>query len=136
MEKSVFGISVLATTNHPNSIDPALRRPGRFDRVIWMKLPDEDGRAVILMRYLRALKLDASIKVDSLVSQLAHNTDGASGADIEFLCNTAARLCVKDAISSGMQSDMLAIRRYHFEKALLSMGYSHTVFHDIIPVIP
>ncbi|MHB0999251.1 MAG: AAA family ATPase [Armatimonadota bacterium] len=130
------GISVLATTNRPNSIDPALRRPGRFDRVIWMKLPDEEGRAAILRHYLKTLKLDASIEVDTYAAELASLTDGASGADLEFLCNTAARLCVKDAISSGMQSDVLTIRCDHFERALLSLGYDCAVSHNIIPVIP
>jgi transitional endoplasmic reticulum ATPase len=42
------GIAVLATTNRPQAIDPALRRPGRFDRVVWMRPPDEEGRAAIL----------------------------------------------------------------------------------------
>ncbi|MHB1000857.1 MAG: AAA family ATPase [Armatimonadota bacterium] len=130
------GVSVLATTNRPNYIDPALRRPGRFDRVIWMKLPDEEGRAAILRNYLKTLKLDALIEIDTYTAELASLTECASGADLEYLCNTAARLCVKDAISSGMQSDVLTIRRDHFEKALVSMGYSHAVFHDLIPVIP
>lgn len=129
------GISVLATTNCPNSIDPALRRPGRFDRVVWMKLPDEEGRAAILRHYLKALKLDPSIDVDIFAAELASLTDGASGADLEFLCNTAARLCVKDAVSTGVSPDVLTIRRHHFDKSLISMGYGHSTSHKIIPVV-
>jgi len=77
------GISVLATTNRPKYIDPALRRPGRFDTMVWMKLPDERGRAAILRRYLTPLRLDTSIDRDALALDLAAVTDGASGADLE-----------------------------------------------------
>ena len=48
---------MLATTNRPEYVDAALRRPGRFDRVVWLGLPDERGRADIFSHYLRGLKL-------------------------------------------------------------------------------
>ena len=124
--ESRSGVFVLATTNRPNAIDSALRRPGRFDRVVWMKPPDEHGRATILRHYVKPLKLDLNIDVDTLVANLAAATDGASGADLEYLCHTAARLCVKDAILRGALLDDVTISADHFEMALLSLGYAAT----------
>ena len=128
------GISVLATTNRPRSIDSALRRPGRFDRVVWMKLPDATGRAAILRRYLNPLRLDPCIELDRYATQLASMTDGASGADLEYLCQTAARICVKEMIGSGGSPDSITISQYHFEKALMSLGYITTIPDQFIPV--
>src|ERR1019366_9965898 len=54
-------IFALATTNRPEHVDQALRRPGRFDQVVWMGLPDERGRADIFEHYLRGLKLDPQL---------------------------------------------------------------------------
>ncbi|MHB1458433.1 MAG: AAA family ATPase [Armatimonadota bacterium] len=128
------GISVLATTNRPTSIDAALRRPGRFDRVVWMKLPDANGRAAILRRYLNPLRLDPCIKMDGYAIELASMTAGASGADLEYLCQTAARICVKEMISSDVSTDSITISRYHFEKALISLGYITVIPDRFIPV--
>jgi len=130
------GISVLATTNRPEAIDSALRRPGRFDRVVWMKLPNEEGRTAILRRYLTPLRLDTTIDRDVLAIKLAAATDGASGADLEFICQTAAQACVKDAIEMGISPEGVAISYDHFEKAMSSLGYALTVLGGIIPVTP
>jgi SpoVK/Ycf46/Vps4 family AAA+-type ATPase len=121
--ESRAGVFVLATTNRPKSIDAALRRPGRFDRVVWMKLPDESGRAAILRRYLKPLKIEPGMDTDVLVADLAVVTDGASGADLEYLCQTAARLCVKDALMSSASSDEVRVSAHHFEAALAELGY-------------
>ena len=120
--QSRAGVFVLATTNRPKSIDAALRRPGRFDRVVWMKLPDEHGRVAILRHYLKPLKLDSGIDVDALVADLAKATDGASGADLEYLCQTAARLCVKEALSCGVSHDEVRICTGHFAMTLKSLS--------------
>ena len=129
------GISVLATTNLPKSIDAALRRPGRFDRVVWMKLPDENGRTAILRRYLNPLRLEPCIDVESIATELASMTDGASGADLEYLCQTAAVLCVKDAVSTGASMDMLTISKHHFDSALASIWPSSQSTHSV-PIRP
>ncbi|MHB9038539.1 MAG: AAA family ATPase [Armatimonadota bacterium] len=121
------GIFVLATTNRPKSIDAALRRPGRFDRVVWMKLPDASGRTAILRRYLKPLKLDPSMDVDALTEELAAATEGTSGADLEYLCQTAARVCVKDALATGMMPNEVSITAHHFDKAVMSLGYGATI---------
>jgi transitional endoplasmic reticulum ATPase len=122
--ESRSGVFVLATTNRPKSIDSALRRPGRFDRVVLMKLPNESGRAAILRRYLKPLRLDPAIDIDSLITNIAAATHGASGADLEYLCQTAARLCVKDAISCGASSDEVRVSAGHFDVALSTLGYT------------
>ena len=119
--ESRAGVFALATTNRPKAIDAALRRPGRFDRVVWMKLPDVDGRTAILRRYLKPLRLDSSIDVESIATELSSMTDGASGADLEYLCQTAARICVKEAIRLGLSPESMTICRSHLEVALLTL---------------
>jgi len=130
---SVF---VLATTNRPKSIDAALRRPGRFDRVVWMKLPDECGRAAILRYYLKPLKLEPGIDIDALVADLATSTDGASGADLEYLCQTAARLCVKEMVARGASTDTAAVTRQHFAAAVEMLGFVSPACYNVIPDVP
>jgi len=112
------GISVLATTNRPEAIDPALRRPGRFDQVVWMKPPDKHGRAAILTHYLKPLRLAPELDVEKLATNLAAKTPHATGADLEHLCLTAARICVKEAIAREGK-DGPAIREEHFHHAIL-----------------
>lgn len=116
------GVYVLATTNRPKAIDAALRRPGRFDRVVWMKLPDEAGRAAILRHYLKPLKLGPGIDIDALARELAAATDGASGADLEYLCRSAARTCVKESLCVGSPISALTLTPQHFDIALEQIG--------------
>lgn len=134
--ESRAGVFVLATTNRPKSIDAALRRPGRFDRVVWMKLPDESGRAAILRYYLKPLKLEPGIDTDALIADLATATDGASGADLEYLCQTAARLCVKEVVARRASPDTVAVARQHFAMAVVILGYVSPAGDNVIPVVP
>ncbi|MHB1463301.1 MAG: AAA family ATPase [Armatimonadota bacterium] len=121
------GISVLATTNRPKSIDAALRRPGRFDQVVMMRLPNVHGRSAILRHYLKPLKLDSSIDVDLLIGDLATLMDGASGADLEYLCQSAARACVKEAVAAGQSDEETMIAERHLRVATLEYTSSHGV---------
>ena len=115
--RSRANVFVLATTNRPRAIDTALRRPGRFDRVVWMRRPDCRGRAAILTHYLQPLRLSRNLNVDTLAAELAAATLGASGADLESLCQTAARICVKEAV--GRANDLPpVITERHFRQAL------------------
>ncbi len=82
-------IFVLATTNRPEHVDRALRRPGRFDQVVWMGLPDKAERADIFEHYLRPLKLDPQLMPDRLAAELASAAHGLTGADIAYLCQRA-----------------------------------------------
>jgi AAA+ superfamily predicted ATPase len=111
------GVAVLATTNRPQAIDPALRRPGRFDRVVWMRPPDAQGRAAILRHYLQPLRLADDLDRDALADDLAAHTDGATGADLAFLCQAAARQCVQEALRAGQPAEALVITAAHLEMA-------------------
>ncbi len=115
--QSRAGIFVLATTNRPEAIDAALRRPGRFDRVVWMKRPDKRGRMSILSHYLEPLRLAPDLDAAELAIRLADMTTGASGADLEHLCLTAARICVKETVARADDS-VPVIREEHFRQAL------------------
>jgi len=84
--KSRGKVVVIAATNRPDSIDPALRRPGRFDREIEMGIPDEEGRHQILRIHTRGMPLDDTVKID----QISKTTHGFVGADLEILAKEAA----------------------------------------------
>src|SRR5207253_4463006 len=76
----------IGATNRPNAIDPALRRPGRFDREIEIGVPDKIGRHEILQIHTRAMPLTPDVNLDRL-SEICH---GYTGADISALCREAA----------------------------------------------
>ena len=87
-----MGIIVMAATNRPDVLDPALLRPGRFDRQITIASPDVRGREAILKVHARNKNLDPTVKLD----ELAQRIPGFSGADIENLLNEAALLAARD----------------------------------------
>jgi transitional endoplasmic reticulum ATPase len=84
-------VVVLAATNMPNLLDPALRRPGRFDREIAIPIPDRDARREILEVHRRGMPLAESVDLD----HLAAVTHGFVGADLESLCREAALACLR-----------------------------------------
>lgn len=86
------GIIVIAATNRPDVLDPALLRPGRFDRQITVSLPDLKGREAILKVHCRNKKIDPTVDL----SALARRTPGFSGADLENVLNEAAILTVRE----------------------------------------
>ncbi|MEV6274487.1 ATP-binding protein [Nocardia sp. NPDC051832] len=90
------GVYVLGATNHPWDVDVALRRPGRFDRMILVGLPDAAARGSILHYHLR----DRPVAGIDLAA-LAQRTDGFSGADLAHLCTSATQLAMADAIRTG-----------------------------------
>ena len=85
------GIIIIAATNRPDVLDPALLRPGRFDRQITVSLPDKNARKEILAVHAKNKTLDKSVTLDNL----AKRTPGFSGADLENLLNEAALLAVR-----------------------------------------
>uniref|UniRef100_A0A3Q2PZS9 AFG3-like protein 1 n=1 Tax=Fundulus heteroclitus TaxID=8078 RepID=A0A3Q2PZS9_FUNHE len=87
---SSTNIVVLAGTNRADVLDPALMRPGRFDRHIHLDLPDIRGRASIFKVHLRPLKLEPGLNLDDLSRKLAARTPGFTGAEIASVCNEAA----------------------------------------------
>ena len=86
-----IGIIVMAATNRPDVLDPAILRPGRFDRQITISLPDVKGREAILKVHARNKKFDADVNFEDI----AHRIPGFSGADIENLLNEAALLAAR-----------------------------------------
>jgi len=86
------GLILIAATNRPDTLDPALMRPGRFDRTIIVNLPDIKGREEILKVHTRKIKLAPSVNLKSVASQ----TPGFSGADLANLCNEAALMAARN----------------------------------------
>ncbi|SMC71124.1 transitional endoplasmic reticulum ATPase [Desulfocicer vacuolatum DSM 3385] len=82
---------VIAATNIPNALDPALRRPGRFDREITIPIPDKNGRMEILDIHSRGMPLAKNVDM----SRLAEITHGYVGADLEALCRESAMICLR-----------------------------------------
>jgi len=113
-------VIVLAATNRPDVLDPALLRPGRFDRQITVPLPDRPGREGILRIHARPLVLDPNVDIP----QLAGATIGMSGADLSNLCNEAAL--------AAAQHDRAAVTMPDFEEALerVRLGAAHPQLMD------
>ncbi|CAI5782310.1 1 isoform X1 [Podarcis lilfordi] len=107
---SSTNVVVLAGTNRPDVLDPALTRPGRFDRQIYIGPPDIKGRASIFKVHLRPLKLDADISRDTLARKMAARTPGFTGADISNVCNEAALIAARHASPT--------VNEKHFEQAI------------------
>ncbi|WP_067825535.1 AAA family ATPase [Nocardia inohanensis] len=90
------GVYVIGATNHPWDVDVALRRPGRFDHMILVTLPDTEARVSILRHHLRDRPV-AGIDLHAL----AVRTDGLSGADLAHVCKSATQFAMADSIRSG-----------------------------------
>lgn len=93
--KTDKGVIVLAATNRRDVLDTALTRPGRFDRIIEVDLPDISGRIDIFKVHLKPIKLHSSKTIEDFARRLATLTPGFSGADIANLCNEAAILAAR-----------------------------------------
>ncbi|KAL7674003.1 hypothetical protein ACOME3_000287 [Neoechinorhynchus agilis] len=106
--KDQTSVVVLAATNRVDILDPALLRPGRFDRQIFVSLPDIIGRGAIFDVHLRSLK--TSLDKSELAKKLASLTPGFSGADISNICNESALIAAR--------TDCQAIEMKHFEAAI------------------
>jgi cell division protease FtsH len=96
------GVVVLAATNRPDVLDPALLRPGRFDRQIMVHPPDQKGRVAILKVHARKVPLAPDVDLE----QLAHSTPGMTGADLANLVNEAALLAARRKQDAVRQRDL------------------------------
>jgi SpoVK/Ycf46/Vps4 family AAA+-type ATPase len=109
------GVFVIGATNQPWDVDPALRRPGRFDRVLLVQPPDRPARESILTYHLRERPLDERIDV----RRLAGRTEQFSGADLRLVCDSAAEIALEESMASGrarpiMQRDLeRAVKEVH-----------------------
>ncbi len=85
-------VKIIAATNRPDMLDPALLRPGRFDRLIEIPLPDHEARIEIFKIHTRKMNLDKDVDMEYLASR----TEGASGADIKAICTEAGMFAIRD----------------------------------------
>ncbi|HOK58429.1 MAG TPA: CDC48 family AAA ATPase [Methanothrix sp.] len=111
-------VVVLAATNRPDLIDPSLLRPGRFDRMIYIPMPDRAARKKIFEIYMRRMPVADDVDID----ELAARTEGYTGADIEMICREAGMLALREKIQPGMKRESLLlaqilVRREHFDRA-------------------
>ncbi|KSW12161.1 AAA family ATPase [Pyrodictium occultum] len=115
-------VVVIAATNRPDILDPALLRPGRFDRLIYVPPPDRKARLEILRIHTRKMPLAEDVDLE----KIAEKTEGYTGADLEAVCREAAMIAVREAFRKGAKPLSTVVRMEHFEKALKAVQPSLT----------
>jgi transitional endoplasmic reticulum ATPase len=137
--KSRSNVVVIAATNRPNSIDPALRRFGRFDREIDIGVPDETGRLEVLGIHTKKMKLSEDVDLEAM----AKETHGFVGADLAQLCTEAAMLCIREKLDvidldddtiDAAVLDRMQVTMDHFRAALRAANPSS--LRDAIVEVP
>ena len=127
------GVIILAATNRPESLDPALTRPGRFDRRVPVELPDLKGREAILKVHAKKVKIADNVDF----TQIARMAAGASGAELANIVNEAALRAVRDGRPCVTQSDLeesieVVIAGYQKKNAILTDHEKRVVsYHEI-----
>ena len=127
------GVVILAATNRPDSLDPALLRPGRFDRRIPVELPDQKGREEILRVHAKKIKISDSVRFEDIAKAAV----GASGADLANIVNEAALRAVRDGRKFATQADFeesieVVIAGYQKKNRVLSTKEKLIVaYHEI-----
>ena len=127
------GVMILAATNRPESLDPALTRPGRFDRRVPVELPDLDGREKILKVHAKKIKIADDVDLKTV----ARMASGASGAELANIVNEAALRAVRDGRKFATQADMeesieVVIAGYQKKNAIMSDKEKMAVaYHEI-----
>ena len=127
------GVIILAATNRPESLDPALTRPGRFDRRVPVELPDLKGREAILKVHAKKVKTEGNIDY----GKIARMASGASGAELANIVNEAALRAVRDGRKAASQRDFeesieVVIAGYQKKNAILSdKEKSIVAYHEV-----
>ena len=127
------GVIILAATNRPESLDPALTRPGRFDRRVPVELPDLKGREAILKVHAKKVKVSDDVDYE----KIARMASGASGAELANIINEAALRAVRDGRKAVTQTDLeesieVVIAGYQKKNAILSEQEKRVVaYHEI-----
>ena len=117
--EALHNVVVIAATNRPDIIDPALLRPGRFDRVIEIGMPDQEARLEILKIHTTERPLAEDVDL----AAISKRTDGYSGADLAAVCNEAVMLAIREYVLAGRPQEDEEIEKYrieskHFDEAL------------------
>ena len=127
------GVIILAATNRPESLDPALTRPGRFDRRVPVELPDLLGREAILKVHAKKIKIAEDVDFN----KIARMASGASGAELANIVNEAALRAVRDGRRFATQADLeesieIVIAGYQKKNAIMTDHEKHIVaYHEI-----
>ena len=127
------GVIILAATNRPESLDPALTRPGRFDRRVPVELPDLKGREEILKVHAKKIKIAEDVDFN----KIARMASGASGAELANIVNEAALRAVRDGRRFASQADLeesieVVIAGYQKKNAIMTDHEKHIVaYHEI-----
>ena len=127
------GVIILAATNRPESLDPALTRPGRFDRRVPVELPDLAGREAIMRVHAKKIKIDKDVDF----TQVARMASGASGAELANIVNEAALRAIREGRQMATQADLeesieVVIAGYQKKNAILTDKEKWTVaYHEI-----
>ena len=127
------GVMILAATNRPESLDPALTRPGRFDRRVPVELPDLKGREAILRVHAKKVKLTDDVNFETI----ARMASGASGAELANIINEAALRAVRDGRKAANEADLeesieTVIAGYQKKNAILTDKEKKAVaYHEI-----
>lgn len=108
-------VVVIGATNRPNSIDPALRRPGRFDREIEIGIPDAKSRLQILKIMLESIPNTLSTE---FIETVASKTHGFVGADLSAVCRESVLLTIKRGLKNGLPEDQMVVGEPHVSEAL------------------
>jgi len=121
-------VIVIAATNRQNALDPALRRPGRFDREIEIKVPDKNGRLEILQIHSRNMPLDTDVDQ----KKIAAVTHGFVGADLEYLCKEAAMKCLRRLLPDlNMEDEKLPPET--LDKLIITQNDFNQAIKDVMP---
>jgi len=121
-------VIVIAATNRQNALDPALRRPGRFDREIEIKVPDKNGRLEILQIHSRNMPLDTDVDQ----KKIAAVTHGFVGADLEYLCKEAAMKCLRRLLPDlNLEDEKLPPET--LDKLIITQNDFNQAIKDVMP---
>jgi ATP-dependent 26S proteasome regulatory subunit len=115
-------ILVIATTNLPNNIDPAIIRPGRIDRQIFMGPPDKNGRTALFDKFIDRMPVAENVRAN----KLAAITENFSGAEIEHAANEAGLLAVKEAIKNQTLPESVQVLEKHFLQSINNIKKTKT----------
>jgi len=121
-------VIVLGATNRPESVDPALRRPGRFDREIEISVPNVDGRLEILQIHTRGMPLAGDVELKTLAAEL----HGYTGADIKSLCREAAMKALRNYLPE-IETESEKISPEVLQTMRISMQDFYDAMHEIVP---
>lgn len=125
-------VIVIAATNRPNALDPALRRPGRFDREIEIRVPDKRGRLEILLIHTRNMPLASDADEIVNIDKMAAITHGFVGADLEYLCKEAAMKCLRRLLPElNMEDEKL--QPEVLNKLIVTMDDFQNALKEIMP---